>query len=96
MWQSQETRDFFAGTKVVAAIVPREGGTEDSMTQKFTKGNMFTHHQKSVIVDAADSRYAPLLDTPTTLARDTGHVGCCGLSTQLHDECVVANAQEPS
>ena len=54
----QETRDFFANTKVVAAIVPREGGTEDSMTQKFTKGNMFTHHQKSVIVDAQDAKCA--------------------------------------
>ena len=55
----QETRDFFANTKVVSAIVPREGGTEDSMTQKFTKGNMFTHHQKSVIVDAQDAKCAP-------------------------------------
>ena len=60
LWRMQETRDFFAGTQVVAAIVPREGGTEDSMTQKFTKGNMFTHHQKSVIVDAADARHASL------------------------------------
>ena len=52
----QETREYFANTKVVAAIVPREGGTEDSVTQKFTKGNMFTHHQKSVIVDAEDPK----------------------------------------
>ena len=50
----QETREYFSKTKVVAAIVPREGGTEDSVTQKFTKGNMFTHHQKSVNVDGQD------------------------------------------
>ncbi len=55
----QETREYFANTKVVAAIVPREGGTEDSVTQKFTKGNMFTHHQKSVIIDAQDPRSGP-------------------------------------
>lgn len=54
----QETREYFADTGVIAAIVPREGGTEDSITQKFTKGNMFTHHQKSVIVDAQDPRCA--------------------------------------
>ena len=40
--------------------MPREGGTEDSVTQKFTKGNMFTHHQKSVIIDAQDPRSGPL------------------------------------
>lgn len=38
-------------------LVPREGGTVDSVTQKITKGNMFTHHQKSVVVDTADPRY---------------------------------------
>ena len=54
----QETRNYFADTKVVAAIVPREGGTVDSMSQKLTKGNMFTHHQKSVIVDATDPKCA--------------------------------------
>ena len=58
LWRAQETRDFFANTKVVAAIVPREGGTVDSTAQKFTKGNMFTHHQKSVIVDAEDAKCA--------------------------------------
>ncbi|CAK0785144.1 hypothetical protein CVIRNUC_008350 [Coccomyxa viridis] len=56
MTHDEETREYFANTKVVAAIVPREGGTEDSVTQKFTKGNMFTHHQKSVIIDAQDPR----------------------------------------
>ncbi|CAL5229046.1 g12295 [Coccomyxa viridis] len=56
MTHDEETRDFFAKTKVVAAIVPREGGTVDSTAQKFTKGNMFTHHQKSVIVDAQDTK----------------------------------------
>lgn len=47
---------YFQDSKVHCALVPREGGTVDSVTQKLTKGNMFTHHQKSVVVDAADHR----------------------------------------
>ena len=54
--------------------MPREGGTEDSVTQKFTKGNMFTHHQKSVIMDAQDPRSG-------------FHSYCCHASlTRNHDE----------
>lgn len=52
----QDTRVYFQDTKVVCAIVPREGGTADSTTQKLTKGNMFTHHQKTVVVDSPDHR----------------------------------------
>ncbi len=52
----QDTRCYFADSEVTCAIVPREGGTVDSITQKLTKGNMFTHHQKSVVVDSEDHR----------------------------------------
>ncbi|CAL8469780.1 g9322 [Coccomyxa elongata] len=52
----EDTRLFFSGTTVECALVPREGGTVDSVTQKLQKGNMFTHHQKSVVVDSADPR----------------------------------------
>ena len=54
--------------------MPREGGTEDSVTQKFTKGNMFTHHQKSVIIDAQDSRSGThSFCGDTSLAKNVDH-----------------------
>ena len=52
----QDTRTYFEGTKVTCCVVPREGGTVDSLSQKLAKGNMFTHHQKAVVVDTPDAR----------------------------------------
>ncbi|KAK9907703.1 hypothetical protein WJX75_008493 [Coccomyxa subellipsoidea] len=65
----EDTRMFFADSKVECALVAREGGTVDSVTQKVTKGNMFTHHQKSVIVDAADPRNPNTPSLEVTLLR---------------------------
>ena len=56
----QDTKAYFEGTKVTCCVVPREGGTVDSLSQKMTKGNMFTHHQKTVVLDAPDARLDPL------------------------------------
>ena len=70
----QDSRLFFSGTKVECALVPREGGTVDSVTQKIQKGNMFTHHQKSVVVDAADSRYCHFL--PDSSGHRSLHASC--------------------
>jgi phospholipase D1/2 len=55
----QDTKVFFESSSVECAVVAREGGTVDSVTQKLTKGNMFTHHQKCVIVDSQDDRCLP-------------------------------------
>ena len=49
--------------QVHCKICKRNGGTEDSFVQRFTTGNMFTHHQKSVILDAAGLEGGPRLET---------------------------------
>ncbi|GBF94843.1 phospholipase D gamma [Raphidocelis subcapitata] len=46
-----ETFQFFKGTAVKCVLCPRQGGSEDSIVQSFTR-NSFTHHQKTIIVDA--------------------------------------------
>ncbi|KAK9829228.1 hypothetical protein WJX72_004613 [[Myrmecia] bisecta] len=47
----EETRQFFKGSSVHCKICKRNGGKHTSLVQRFVTGNMFTHHQKSVLVD---------------------------------------------
>lgn len=43
-------------------ICKRNGSNDDSFLQRFTTGNMFTHHQKSVILDAAGLEGGPQVE----------------------------------
>eukprot|EP00879_Flechtneria_rotunda_P013406 GHRR01013996.1.p1 GENE.GHRR01013996.1~~GHRR01013996.1.p1 ORF type:complete len:724 (+),score=209.94 GHRR01013996.1:247-2418(+) len=56
----QETYRFFKHTEVTCVLCPRQGGMEDSLLQKVARGSMFTHHQKTVIVDTP-------MDTPVPI-----------------------------
>ncbi|KAL3162479.1 hypothetical protein ABBQ32_010140 [Trebouxia sp. C0010 RCD-2024] len=58
----EDTRKFFKNTGVHCKICKRNGGSDDSMIQKFQTDNMFTHHQKSVILDATGLEGGPILD----------------------------------
>lgn len=49
--------------QVHCKICKRNGGSDDSIVQKFQTDNMFTHHQKSVILDATGLEGGPSLDT---------------------------------
>ncbi|KAK9802796.1 hypothetical protein WJX73_007251 [Symbiochloris irregularis] len=54
MVHDEDTKDFFADSKVHVRLVPRNaGGKDDSWVYYLQKGSMFTHHQKSVVMDAA-------------------------------------------
>ncbi len=50
-----ETRDFFRNTKVHCGLIPREIATReltDHLQNQFSSGT-YSHHQKSIICDAA-------------------------------------------
>ena len=51
----QDARRYFANSKVTCILCPRDGGTADSLGQKLRTGNLFTHHQKTVVLDVAVS-----------------------------------------
>ncbi len=45
----EDTRKYFAGTKVNCILFPREGThTQDSLVGRNTTDRIFTHHQKTV------------------------------------------------
>ncbi|EFJ26601.1 hypothetical protein SELMODRAFT_441825 [Selaginella moellendorffii] len=48
----QETLDYFRGTQVKCLLCPRNPDDGLSVVQEFQIGTMFTHHQKTIIVDA--------------------------------------------
>ncbi len=48
--------------QVHCKICKRNGSNDDSFLQRFTTGNMFTHHQKSVILDAGGLQGGPQVD----------------------------------
>lgn len=48
----EETEEFFRGTKVNCVLCPRNPGGGNSMIQGVQVSTMFTHHQKTIIVDA--------------------------------------------
>lgn len=53
-----ETYKYFKKTAVKCVLCPRQGGSEDSILQSFTR-NSFTHHQKTVVVDAPPPAMVP-------------------------------------
>jgi len=48
--------------QVHCKICKRNGSNDDSFLQRFTTGNMFTHHQKSVILDAGGLQGGPQVE----------------------------------
>lgn len=48
----QETKVFFEGTKVHCVLCPRSPDVGRSFIQGFEVSTMFTHHQKTVVVDS--------------------------------------------
>lgn len=55
----QETGDFFRNTKVHCVLCPRNPDDENSVIQRFEVTTIFTHHQKTVIVDFEGSGAEP-------------------------------------
>lgn len=53
-----ETCEYFNGTKVKCVLAPRKGGGDDSLLQGLTR-NTFTHHQKTIAVDAPPPEIVP-------------------------------------
>jgi len=49
----QDTLDYFENTNVNCYLCPRNPDASLSIVQGMTIGTMFTHHQKTIIVDAA-------------------------------------------
>lgn len=49
----QETKQFFEGTKVQCFLCPRNPDNGRSIVQGFEISTMFTHHQKTIVVDSA-------------------------------------------
>lgn len=54
--KDEETRQFFAGTEVQARLVPRATDTKTKAHKRFFTNAVYTHHQKSVILDQPDER----------------------------------------
>ncbi|KAI8547503.1 hypothetical protein RHMOL_Rhmol07G0200900 [Rhododendron molle] len=48
----QETADYFRTTRVRCILCPRNPDAGRSIVQGFETSNMFTHHQKTVVVDS--------------------------------------------
>ncbi|KAD3337790.1 hypothetical protein E3N88_33311 [Mikania micrantha] len=50
--QDQETGDYFRDTKVHCLLCPREPNDKNSYVQGIKVATMFTHHQKTIVVDS--------------------------------------------
>ncbi|KAJ0687632.1 putative phospholipase D [Helianthus annuus] len=48
----QETGDYFRGTKVHCVLCPRDPDDKESYVQGVQVATMFTHHQKTIVVDS--------------------------------------------
>lgn len=48
----QETFVYFKDTEVTCLLCPRQGGMEDSIMEGFKRGNFYSHHQKTIMLDA--------------------------------------------
>ncbi|XP_038904877.1 phospholipase D beta 1-like [Benincasa hispida] len=53
----EETRRFFKNSSVQVILCPRSGGKGHSWIKKQEAGTIYTHHQKTVIVDADAGNY---------------------------------------
>eukprot|EP00891_Asterochloris_glomerata_P005063 jgi/Astpho2/5063/fgenesh1_pm.00071_%23_10_t len=60
----EETRRYFAGSKVHVKVCKRAGGKRDSWKQRFTLGAMFTHHQKTIVMDVDPARWSGQANRP--------------------------------
>ncbi|KAM0949801.1 putative phospholipase D [Dioscorea sansibarensis] len=52
----EETRKFFKHSSVICELSPRYGSSKLSLFKQQVVGNLFTHHQKCVLVDTQASR----------------------------------------
>ncbi|KAL0762104.1 hypothetical protein Bca101_078254 [Brassica carinata] len=52
MTHDQKTYDYFKNTKVRCVLCPRNPDNGESIVQGFGVAAMFTHHQKTIVVDA--------------------------------------------
>ncbi|XP_009758055.1 phospholipase D alpha 1-like [Nicotiana sylvestris] len=48
----QETAEYFKNTEVHCCLCPRNPDSGKTITQGFQVGTMFTHHQKTIVVDS--------------------------------------------
>eukprot|EP00882_Tetradesmus_deserticola_P025421 GHRQ01027922.1.p1 GENE.GHRQ01027922.1~~GHRQ01027922.1.p1 ORF type:complete len:406 (+),score=151.50 GHRQ01027922.1:296-1513(+) len=84
----EKTNAYFKDTEVTCVLCPRQGGVEDSLLQKVQRGNMFTHHQKTVIVDTAltpGHRPAAMLNEVVPTRRMLAFVGGLDLTNGRYD-----------
>lgn len=83
----QLTYTYFKDTEVTCVLCPRQGGEEDSLLQKFSRNNMFTHHQKTVILDAPfpPGAEVPVVDGKSPTKRVIAFVGGLDLTNGRYD-----------
>lgn len=55
----EKTAKFFKDTEVECVLCPRLAGEDESLRKRIEAGNTFTHHQKTVVVDAPIPGAAP-------------------------------------
>eukprot|EP00850_Spirogloea_muscicola_P018224 SM000165S02185 [mRNA] locus=s165:68144:71459:+ [translate_table: standard] len=81
----EETRMYFAGTKVHCFLCPRNPAKNLTISQGAQIGNLFTHHQKMVAVDVPADVSHPL-DGRRRIASFVGGIDLCGgrFDTQAH------------
>ena len=51
-------------TQVHVKVCKRAGGKRDSLKQRFTLGAMFTHHQKTIVMDVDPARWSGQANRP--------------------------------
>lgn len=85
MTHDEETLNYFNGTKVNCYLCPRNANSSLTLIQKAQIGNLFTHHQKSVIVDAAFPGNDPA-SQPRRIVSFVGGLDLCDgrYDTQYH------------
>eukprot|EP00249_Psilotum_nudum_P030410 c43009_g1_i1 orf=809-3268(+) len=79
----EDTEAYFKGSNVNCVLCPRNPDDASSLAQGFEVGLMFTHHQKTVTVDA------PIVDDPAerrTIVSFVGGIDLCDgrYDTQMH------------
>lgn len=70
----QDTASFFRDTRVQCVLCPRNPDKDRSYVQDIETATMFTHHQKTVIVDGGG---APAPETPPGLVSFLGGIDLC-------------------
>ncbi|CAK7353678.1 unnamed protein product [Dovyalis caffra] len=70
----EETERYFRNSKVHCVLCPRNPDDERSITQGFQVSTMFTHHQKSVVVD---SEMPGIVSQERTIVSFIGGIDLC-------------------